>query len=122
MKNNLLLINGKRVEDLEANNEPIDKVIADLNIKINEIERYIRNKNIEIGNIPILEKLICNIAKEFNINLNSSGIDSVQRVPSRNKTKLPQIIVQAKSKATREKILSEKTVEMFKSTPWQTNI
>jgi hypothetical protein len=89
-----------------------DKIIEDLQLRIVNTEQYARNRNIEISGLQEkadedLNLIMTKMAETLNIQFDVEDIDVMHRVPTRS-TGPPKIIVQFKTRTTREKWLEKR--------------
>lgn len=97
------------IMDLKEEIKTRDTIIKSLDAKIQIMEQYSRNKNIEVCNVPRtnnenLRNVVLKLAEKINVNLKDEDIDVVHRLPSKpNKTQ--PIIVQLSSRRIRDQIM-----------------
>lgn len=96
-------------ESLKRENNELRKELAAAKADIIELKQYSRQNNIEIKGMPFdpkekLEDTVQTLGTKLNIELHSSEIDVVHRVPSKDREK-PNIIVRFVSRSSRSKVL-----------------
>lgn len=89
-----------------------DEVICELRNKINIMDQYQRNKNLEIDNIvekkgENLKEVIKTVADKLNIEIDFKDLDIVHRLPAR-KDRISTIICQFSNRAVRDEFLKNK--------------
>lgn len=103
----------KRVEELESTIKARDSEVLDLKKRLQGCEQYLRRRTVEIKGIAETQgedvpKLVIDTVKRLGIDMKPEDIDAAHRVPS--KTSPLPIIVEFKSRLTRNTILSKKSL------------
>lgn len=90
----------------------LPKELKDVKKELTALAQYSRNCNLEIKGVPIKaeEKLgttMQTISTCLNVEIKDSDIDVIHRVPTKNNTTTPNIIVKLTSRNVRDKILKK---------------
>lgn len=111
--NNELINNmSKTIESLVGKVKERDEVISQLTTRLNHLEQYGRNCNLELCEVKEtegenLENIVLNVAKKMDIYLEPNDIDIVHRLPGK-KDKIRSIIVQFSSRKKRDEFIVKK--------------
>lgn len=103
---------NKTIESLVNKVKDKDEIIVNLSSRLNQLEQYGRNRNIELVQVQEspqenLENVVLNIARMMQINIVSNDIEAVHRLPSKpGKTR--KIIVQFVSRKKRDEFIMKK--------------
>lgn len=100
------------VTDLTKEIKKRDDTIKKLTEKIEILDQYSRNKNIEICNIPKVEnenlkKIVLKLADKMEVGVKEDDIEVVHRLPSKG-NKIQPIIIQFQSRQVRDRMLNRK--------------
>ncbi|XP_039278683.1 uncharacterized protein LOC120350206 [Nilaparvata lugens] len=94
---------------LKKENEILKTKLSEMEKELTELQQYGRLKKLEIHGIPVtknenIEEIIGKTAKVLNIGNNDErlGIEAAHRLPTRDKKKIPSIIVAFSSRKTRD--------------------
>lgn len=101
------------VANLEAENKLLKQVSNDCWYKLNELDQYSRNKNMEIHGIQErhgedLVGLTLEMAKHLHISCSENDIDVLHRVPTRNPRNRKPILVQFTTRKVRNAFLEKR--------------
>lgn len=101
----------KLTDALKVENQQLKSEVKSLNTKINSIEQFTRNNNIEIQDVPEkanenLFNIIELIGNYFTYPINKNCIDYITRVPTRIENKPKNIIIKFTSKLFRDGFLA----------------
>lgn len=106
-----------KVIHLERQLEDREGSIRDLTTRLNQLEQYSRNKNIEIVNVEKIdtdnvEEVVLAIGNKLGVKIEKSQIEAAHRLPRRGRGSAPEkIIVQFASRKTRDEfVLSKKVI------------
>jgi hypothetical protein len=89
-----------------------DKEIKDLNTRLNHLEQYGRNKNIEINEVietnnEDVEQIVVNLASKLGVDLTKDDIEATHRLPKTRRDNRPAtIIVQFVRRKKRDEMLA----------------
>lgn len=109
IQNSMNLI-SKKQDILEQENVELKKRIKEMEQTDDDIQQYMRNKNIQIDGIPKvenenLEEIMKTIGNKLSINIKDEDIDAIHRLPTRS-TKNPEpIVVQFLTRKMRDSII-----------------
>lgn len=97
------------IKELQEKNQDKDIIIFNLREKLENIEQYSRNKNIEINGVKELphedcKEIVVNIAKELDLNISKNDIDIAHRLHTSKVNISRSIVVQFKTRTIREQI------------------
>ena len=108
-------INGLKesIQVLKNRNVEQDAIINSLQQQIVSLDQYGRNKNFEIANVEevqdeSVEGIVLSLAEKLNIVISADDIDAAHRLPSRNNSRPPSIIVQLTSRKKRDQFVNKK--------------
>jgi predicted RNase H-like nuclease (RuvC/YqgF family) len=104
----------KEVNDLKIDVTDKTKKIEELEGSLRDLEQYNRNKNIEISGVEPtpnenLHNIMDKLSQSMNIDFEMDDVDVIHRVPSRRAGQIPKIIVQFKTRTSRNMWLKKKT-------------
>lgn len=104
----------------EANQQVKEKedVISNLQKRVLESERYVRNRNVELQGVieeegEDVEEIVCKTAAALGVQLKKEEIEAAHRVMSRNTAVPRPIIAQLGSRKKRDEMLSKKTHAVY---------
>lgn len=110
---------SKENKELKASNEKLaeecralKKQASQLENRVTASEQYSRNRNLEIKGMPLTENentadLVRQIGDALEVPIEESEIEVCHRVPVKNPSAPPNIVVQFKSRAKRETVLKK---------------
>lgn len=103
---------NKTIESLVGKVQERDEVISDLTSRVNHLEQYGRNCNLELSEVrerrnENLLEVVSAVAKKMNIDLSPGDIDVVHRLPGKPE-KTRGIIVQFLSRKKRDEFVLKK--------------
>jgi len=107
---------------LEQQNNELKKSVADYKIKLENLEQYNRNKNIQIDAVPETEnekmtEVIQKLSTLSDIPLNySADVQAMHRIPTRREKGPKPIVVQFSNRQTRDAVLLKCKKLKIKST------
>lgn len=102
----------KRQVSLENENEMLKEKVRKMEISVEDLEQYSRNRNIEINGIPFtkdenLEKIVKDIGIDINVEIKDGEIDVVHRIPTRNNKNPEPVVVQFLSRKKRDEMIQK---------------
>lgn len=105
----------KTINEIKKSNIVKDQVIKNLSEKVDNLEQYTRNKNIEIVGLNEIpgencKQLVVDIAKKLNLNINIDEVDVAHRVKSLKNNKSKNIIAQFKSRTIRDMLVQKRNL------------
>lgn len=109
-----LLVEVKELRVVKSKFEGVVSKVAELQDRVNEIEQYSRNRNIEIKGIEErpnenLKNVICKVANKMGVEtITENDIDIVHRVSNRNNREPRDIVVQFKDTDRKETLMSQR--------------
>lgn len=109
-----LLVEVKELRVVKSKFEGVVSKVAELQDRVNEIEQYSRNRNIEIKGIEErpnenLKNVICKVANKMGVEtITENDIDIVHRVSNRNNREPKDIVVQFKDRDRKETLMSQR--------------
>ena len=100
---------SKTIESLVGKVKERDDVIMNLTSRLNQLEQYGRNCNLELGEVmeverENLEDVVVAVARKMDINLTPAEIETVHRLPAK-KDRIRSIIVQLNSRKKRDEFI-----------------
>ncbi|XP_077974500.1 uncharacterized protein LOC144430439 [Styela clava] len=107
----------RKVEELSASNKALKELISSLQKRFDkdfeDLAQYVRRENLEFHGIPYSEdentdELIIKIGKLLKINVERLDISISHRLPRRDKSKIPPIIVRFTNRNKRNEFIDRK--------------
>lgn len=105
----------KTVNDIQVAVSQNVKAIDELADRLNRLEQYGRNRNIEIENVELkegekVEEIVLKVAEGIKIELSSKDIEAAHRLPARKSSAAPpRIIVQFASRKKRDEFIAARS-------------
>nr|XP_039270444.1 uncharacterized protein LOC120345111 [Styela clava] len=106
-----------KVEELSASNNALRALVSTLQLRFDKVfedlAQYIRRENLEFHGIPYIEgentdDLVIKMGKLLNINVERLDISISHRLPRRDKSKIPPIIVRFTNRNKRNEFVDKK--------------
>lgn len=106
-------LRDQKMLKLEQENADLRSELASISLRVNEMDQYSRNRNVEIHGIAerpqeSLRDLMEELAKQIQIDTKPEEIDVIHRIPTRNPNKKKPVIVQFTTRTAREKWLQKR--------------
>lgn len=103
---------AEKQEILEKENKDLKIRVEELEISMDDLQQYTRNKNIQIDGIikvkdENLKDIVIAIGEKVNLTIQNNDIDAIHRVPTRSKINPEPIIVQFLSRQMKESIVQK---------------
>lgn len=100
----------KNIEGLKVEQEKIKTDVIALSNKLNDLEQFSRNKNLEIHGVPELKnenllKVFENICAHVNFDVNVDKVDYIHRIQNRNTEHPKPILIRFTSRLVKENML-----------------
>lgn len=107
----------KDMKNMKENYDKMKEKVTLLEHRVNQMEQYSRNKNIEIKGVQEIERenlkeVVVSIASKMGVEMNGNEIDVVHRVNNKGNKEPKDIIVQFKHRENRDKIMQSRKIKI----------